>query len=130
MMRKEYLYGVLYAVVVAVAFGGGYLAGQVADADDTVVKNDNTPVYNNSVPFDDDYKEMVEEQNEIGVYYILKDENKSLNLYKVENGEKALVKGIEFDTIYLPAEDRERLKKGIKLEDVEDGYELIEDFIS
>jgi len=56
--------------------------------------------------------------------------HKRLNLYKIENGEKTLVKGIEFNTIYLPAEDRERLKKGIKLEDIEDGYELIEDFIS
>ena len=129
-MRKEYIYGVLCALIVGVSFGGGYLVGKVADADDAVIKDDNNPIYTNSVPFDDDYEEIVEEQKEIGVYYILKDENKSLNLYKIENGEKTLVKGIEFDTIYLPAEDRERLKKGIKLEDVEDGYELIEDFIS
>lgn len=129
-MRKEYLYGVLCALIVGVSFGGGYLVGKVADADDAVIKDDNNPIYTNSVPLDDDYEEIVEEQKEIGVYYILKDENKRLNLYKIENGEKTLVKGIEFNTIYLPAEDRERLKKGIKLEDIEDGYELIEDFIS
>jgi len=129
-VRKEYLYGVLCALIVGVSFGGGYLVGKVADADDAVIKDDNNPIYTNSVPLDDDYEEIVEEQKEIGVYYILKDENKRLNLYKIENGEKTLVKGIEFNTIYLPAEDRERLKKGIKLEDIEDGYELIEDFIS
>ena len=129
-MRKEYLYGVLCALIVGVSFGGGYLVGKVADADDAVIKDDNNPIYTNSVPLDDDYEEIVEEQKEIGVYYILKDENKRLNLYKIENGEKTLVKGIEFNTIYVPAEDRARLKKGIKLEDMEDGYELIEYFIS
>ncbi len=129
-MRKEYLYGILCAVVVAASFGGGYLAGQVADADETVIKDNKEEVLTNTVPVDDDYEEIIGEQEQIGIYYILKDENKSLNLYKVDNEEKTLIKEIEFDTKYLPAEDRERLKKGIKLEDIEDGYELIEDFIS
>ena len=129
-MRKEYLYGVLYAVVVAAAFGGGYFAGQVADADETVIKDNKEEIFTNTVAVDDDFEEIISEQEQIGIYYILKDEEKSLKLYKIENGEKTLIKGIDFDTKYLPAEDKQRLEKGIKLEDIEDGYELIEDFIS
>lgn len=129
-MRREYLYGVLCAAVVAASFGGGYFAGKAAEDNEVKMQDENKEVLTNTVPMDEDFEEIIAQQEEIGIYYILKDEDKSLNLYKVENGEKTLIKEIEFDTKYLPADDRERLKKGIKLEDIEDGYELIEDFIS
>lgn len=63
-------------------------------------------------------------------YYLLKNENSYLTLYEIYEDEKHIIRQTGIDIFFLPSEDREKLKNGIKLTSIEEGFELIEDFTS
>ena len=90
----------------------------IADNTDATVGIYNSTVYGNDSTVSD------------ATYYLLQNENNVLNMYEVSGDNKKLIKSIALNSAFLPAEDRENLKKGIKFTDKEYGYNLIEDYTS
>ena len=64
------------------------------------------------------------------IYYYLQSEENMLNLYEINGESKKLVKSVEVNLQMFPQEDRELLKNGIMALTLEEGIEIIENFVS
>lgn len=64
------------------------------------------------------------------VYYMLTAENEALKLYEVNGENKKAVKTAEITPDMFPKEDIELLKNGIHALSLEEGIEIMENFIS
>lgn len=131
-MRKEYLYGILCAAFVSLGFGGGYLSaksiysGTEKNIDKTLSAELEIKDYDDVLP----PTESVTAEVNVPVSYLLEGEGDNLTLYEVNGEEKNVIKTVKFSFESLPEEDRRKLKSGIVIQSVEDGYGLIEDFTS
>lgn len=66
----------------------------------------------------------------VGTYYFVQSEEDSLNIYEVDGENKTLVKSAEVNLELFPASDKEALQQGVKVNNLEEGIQLIEDFTS
>ena len=74
-------------------------------------------------------KEVVTNLNEEDKTYILKDEENYINVYLIDENEKeVLYKVTDISSEYLPKEDIEKLKNGIKVKGIEELNKMLEDF--
>lgn len=64
------------------------------------------------------------------IYYYLQTEGNFLKLYEIDGEHKKEVKSVEINTNMFPSEDRELLENGIKAFTLEEGIEIMENFIS
>ena len=64
------------------------------------------------------------------VYYYLQSEENMLNLYEINGDSRKIVKSVEVNLQMFPREDRELLKNGIMALTLEEGIEIIENFVS
>lgn len=64
------------------------------------------------------------------IYYIVQSNGKLLILYEVDGDTKKEINSFDVNSEMFPPEDRELLKKGIKANTMEEGIEIIENFIS
>lgn len=72
------------------------------------------------------YKEF---EGECGEHYVLRDEEGKITIYKAtDDGEGVLYEKTDISTDYLPKEDRESIKNGLKVNGKEKLNELIESF--
>lgn len=75
--------------------------------------------------------EPAEEESETSVvYYYLQSEGNLLNLYEIDGASKKSVKSVPINPEMFPLEDRQLLKEGIKANTLEEGIEIIENFVS
>lgn len=78
------------------------------------------------IPEPDETPEIVYEP----VYYMLTAEGDALNLYEIDGDNKKTVKTAEITPDIFPKEDIELLKNGIHAFSLEEGIEIMENFIS
>ena len=126
--RKIISYIVLCVLFALLGFYSGVVLGRIrqerlsaqdiADNTDTAVGIYNNTIYENESFADDT------------TYYLLQNEDNVLKMYEISGDTKTLIKSIALNSAFLPAEDRENLKRGIKFTDKEYGYSLIEDYTS
>lgn len=64
------------------------------------------------------------------IYYMLIGEGKKLNLYEINGNVKKIVKSAEITPEIFPEDDIELLKNGIHALSLEEGVEIMENFIS
>lgn len=64
------------------------------------------------------------------VFYYLQSEDNMLVLYEVDGNIHKVIKSTEINMQIFPYEDRELLKNGIKAFTLEEGIEIMENFIS
>ena len=125
--KKTFSYVILAFTFCLIGFGGGYLIGanSVPTRADDELTITNTPSLESysSQPIENDEKALDE-------YYLLKNENDILTLYRITDEVTSVIKSIEINTAFLPSEDRIKLNKGIYFDDIEEGFSLIEDFTS
>lgn len=123
----------LCAAFIFLGFGSGYFTGQLINSakvgSSKTEENQDTRVqiYRPQPTFEQIPSPTPDNQS---IYYILKNENDILCLYEVVGEEKNLIKQLNINSQFLPQEDREKLKNGITLNSLEDGFSLIEDFTS
>lgn len=127
-MKKIFSYVILGFIFCFVGFGGGYLIG--SNSVPSQVINENAPTktpslesYNPEPIIDDNGKTSAEQ-------FLLKDENGVLTLYRISDEVTSIIKSIQFDSSFLPSDDRIKLEKGIYFDNIEQGFSLIEDFTS
>lgn len=76
----------------------------------------------------EDASKTINDENRI---YLLKDNENIINIYYLDKeNEEILYKTTEISTEYLPKEDVEKLKEGIKVKGVESLNKILEDFES
>ena len=71
-----------------------------------------------------------DEPEECIIYYTLQSEGDMLHLYEINGEHRKAVKSLPINPEMFPFEDRELLKSGIKANTLEEGIEIIENFIS
>ncbi len=127
-MKKIFGYAILGFIFCSVGFGGGYLIGVNSVPSQAIDENipTKTPSLEsyNPQPIIDDNEENSTEQ------FLLKDENGVLTLYRISDEVTSIIKSIQFDSSFLPSDDRIKLEKGIYFDNIEEGFSLIEDFTS
>ena len=64
------------------------------------------------------------------IFYYLQSEDDALVLYEIDGELQKEIKRVNFSPDMLPSEDRELLKNGIKAFTLEEGVEIMENFIS
>ena len=132
MNNKRILAYIILAVIFCfVGLSGGYLIGRnsiPSHADDKIT-NQKTPSLEsyNPEPFAENDSE---ENTDYSEKYLLKNENGVLTLYRITDEVTSIIKSIEFNSSFLPSEDRIKLEKGIYFNNLEEGFSLIEDFTS
>ena len=127
-MRKFFTYLVLGFIFCSVSFGGGYLLGINSVPSEATDDNISTQAPSlesyNPEPLTDENGDTSREQ------FLLKDENGVLTLYRISDEVTSIIKSIQFDSSFLPSNDRIKLEKGIYFDNIEEGFSLIEDFTS
>ncbi len=127
-MRKFFTYLVLGFIFCSVSFGGGYLLGMYSVPSQATDNNISTQTPSlesyNPEPIIDENGNNSKEQ------FLLKDENGVLTLYRISDEVTSIIKSIQFDSSFLPSDDRIKLEKGIYFDNIEEGFSLIEDFTS
>ncbi len=127
-MKKFFTYTILGFILCSIGFGGGYLLG--ANSVPSQATNENIP---NKTPSLQSYnpEPIIDENKEISTeQFLLKDENGILTLYRITDEVTSIIKSIQFDSSFLPSDDRIKLEKGIYFDNIEEGFSLIEDFTS
>lgn len=124
--KNAVIYSFILVLVVIVGLFIGYLTSYLLKADNPPENDIGLEIYNTE-PYTD---EVTTEATNPPIYYLLKNENEVLKLYEVLGSSETLIKSINIASEFLPKEDQNKLKKGIKLESKEEGYEIIEDFSS
>ena len=67
--------------------------------------------------------------DECGEHYIVKDENNKIVIYKIlENGVEELIENTEISTDYLPDEDKNTMKNGIRVNGKKELNQVLENF--
>ena len=129
--KRIFTYIILAAIFCFIGFGGGYLIGInsiPSHADENITKKPTPSLESyNPEPFSEDTSEESSDNVE---KYMLKNENGVLTLYRISDEVTSIIKSIEFNSSFLPAEDRTKLEKGIYFDNIEQGFSLIEDFTS
>ena len=127
--RKNYLYLLLLFVLGASGFGAGFLTCRLVMQPNEKVDNLQTKTVEiyNPEPADENFK--LSEQ-EMSFYYLLQNENDILKLYEINGDERVLIKSVQINSQILPQEDKRKLEIGIKTTNIEEGFNLIEDFSS
>jgi len=126
--KSKYLFigtGILGIIAVVASYClsvGDYEKYEIAEAEKDSVK-----IYRPLVTIE---PEPSEEPAPIPIYYILKNEENKLNLYEIDGEAKKVIKSTEFSPEMFPLEDRVLLKEGIKALSLEEGIEILENFIS
>ena len=127
-MRNFFTYLVLGFIFCSVSFGGGYLLGMnsvPSEATDEKISTQTPSLESyNPQPLTDENGDTSREQ------FLLKDENGVLTLYRIGDEVTSIIKSIQFDSSFLPSDDRIKLEKGIYFDNIEEGFSLIEDFTS
>lgn len=126
--KKIFSYSLFALIFTLVGFGGGFLTGK--SISNEIEEHTQTPQislesYN--------YQPITEEEpppSEIQEKYLLKNEGNTLTLYRISDEITSIIKSITINTGFLPLEDRIKLENGIYFDNVEDGFQLIEDFTS
>ena len=133
-IKREYLYIALCIVFIFLGFGGGYLSGKAIYSDKEAKQNSSENTGTAIQSFQPEPTEFAREASASDVaspiYYLLINEKNFLNLYEINGESRVLIKKINFNMQFLPAEDSQRLTAGIRLDSKEEGYSLIEDFTS
>ena len=76
-----------------------------------------------------EFKEVSTNLNGEDKTYILRDEENVINVYLIDENEKeVLYKVTDISSEYLPKEDIEKLKNGIKVKGIEELNKMLEDF--
>ena len=122
----------LCAAIIFLGFGSGYFTGELINSKKNESKTQDNQDARLQIYRPQPTTEQLPSQtpDTHTNYYILKNENDILSLYQVIGEEKILIKELSINSQFLPQEDREKLKKGITLNSLEDGFSLIEDFTS
>lgn len=127
--QRDYVYILMCICIAVVGFGAGFFSKSELVDKENKIKQQQILSEQSKQSFNPDV--MQTENNEENLdYYFLVSREKTLLLYQVNDEEKILLKEINFDTSSLPDEDRLKLKAGIAINSLEDGYLLIEDFTS
>ena len=112
-MKKFFTYLTLGFIFCSVSFGGGYLLGMNSvpsqATDDNVSSQSPSLESYNPEPIVDENGNNSKEQ------FLLKDENGVLTLYRISDEVTSIIKSIQFDSSFLPSDDRIKLEKGIYL---------------
>lgn len=127
-MKKFFVYAILAFIFCSVGFGGGYLIG--VNSVLSQATNENIP---HKSPFLESYnpEPIIDNNGEYSAeQFLLKDENGVLTLYRISDEVTSIIKSIQFDSSFLPSDDRIKLEKGIYFDNIEEGFSLIEDFTS
>ena len=75
--------------------------------------------------------EIIEDEPEaVIIYYTLQSEGDVLHLYEINGESRRAIKSLPINPEMFPQEDRELLKSGIKADTLEEGIEIIENFVS
>ena len=129
--KKTFTYIILAVIFCFIGFGGGYLIGinSIPSHADEKITKQTTPSLEsyNPEPFTENTSE---ENSDYDEKYLLKNENGVLTLYRISDEVTSIIKSIEFNSSFLPSEDRTKLEKGIYFDNIEQGFSLIEDFTS
>lgn len=129
--KRIFTYIILSVIFCFIGFGGGYLIGTnsiPSHADENITKKPTPSLQSyNPEPFSENISEEISDNTE---KYLLKNENGVLTLYRITDEVTSIIKSIEFNSAFLPSEDRIKLEKGIYFDNIEQGFSLIEDFTS
>ncbi len=129
--KKIFSYAILAIIFCSIGFGGGYLIGanSIPSEAENITNQQNTPSLHsyNPEPITQNEEENYTESFE---KYLLKNENNVLTLYRITDEITSIIKSIEINSSFLPSEDRIKLENGIYFDNVEEGFQLIEDFTS
>lgn len=133
-VKKEFIYIVACVVFVVLGFGGGYFTGKLIYHENVTPKTMEDKTYTNIQSFHAEETEYTDDvadaEDENSGYYLLINENEKLSLYEINQDGKVLIKQINFNPNSVPAEDGRKLSAGVRLNTIEEGYSLIEDFTS
>ncbi len=128
-LRRNYLYLLLLFVLGVSGFGAGFLTCRLITKPQEEVNSENTRTV-------EIYKPQPTEQNigsdelQPSFYYLLQNEDDILKFYEVNGEERVLIKSVQINSQILPREDKRKLEIGIKTTNIEEGFNLIEDFSS
>ena len=129
--KKIFSYVILSIIFSFAGFGVGFFIGNNSISSQAV--QNSKP---KTLPSLESYNPQTVEENsldnssELTVKYLLKDENGTLTLYRVSDEITSIIKSVSFNSSILPSDDRIKLQKGIYLDNIEQGFQLIEDFTS
>ncbi len=131
-INKKIVLSLILLLFVFLGFGSGYLAGKIINSTKKASQTPQAPDIATEIyrPQPTTENTPIVTSQPVIPYYLLKNENDVLSLYEITGEEKTLIKTININSVFLPSEDREKLKKGIAVASLEEGYELIEDFTS
>ena len=129
--KKIFSYVILSIIFSFAGFGVGFFIGNNSISSQAVQDSKQK-----TLPSLESYNPQTVEENsldnssELTVKYLLKDENGTLTLYRVSDEITSIIKSVSFNSSILPSDDRIKLQKGIYLDSIEQGFQLIEDFTS
>ena len=126
-MRKKIVIASSVCMAVGIISGiSAYILARKENSEGIVIRESETAQIYKPVVTEEPEEEYVYEP----IYYSVQTNGNALNLYEVRGGEKKVVKTFDINLQMFPGEDIELLRAGIKAYTLEDGLEIIENFIS